>query len=138
MRPRSPAAVLGRQHELDAEVAEEIQIEQLGARAGRRRTASCDAARAQRFGERRERREPDAARDHPRLGRRIDDGERAAERTEAGDALARLARRRSSAVDTPMRLFSSEMPVGAPSRVAQHFEHRKRPAQQRVVAASPP
>ena len=40
MRPRfANAAVFGGQHQLDTQVAEEIEIEQLGRRAARRRTA---------------------------------------------------------------------------------------------------
>ena len=137
MRPRSPAlpsSVV--RTSVDAEVAEEIEIEELRRRCARRRTASSATPRARSASASvGKRRQPDAAGDHPGLGRRLDQRERTAERTEAGDALARPRARRPGSVDAPMRLFRSEMPVGAPRRVAQDFEHRERPAQQRIVAA---
>src|SRR5712691_7483439 len=83
------APVFGGQDELDTERAEEVEVEQLGAAARAVEKRGPDLFCRQRFGERGERREPHAAGDHPRVGRRIDDREGAAERTEARDRLSR-------------------------------------------------
>ena len=68
----------------------------------------------ERLGQRQERRQADAAGDHPGVGRRIDRHERPPERSETGDACARLELV-SSPVPTPIRLLRIEMPIGAPS-----------------------
>ena len=64
------AAVFGREHELHAEAFEEIEIEQLAGAARAVEQRGRRARGAQRFGERRKRREPDAAGHHPRFARR--------------------------------------------------------------------
>ena len=89
MRPRSPAlpsSVVSTS--VDAQVAEAVEVEQLRRAARAVEQRRRDAARAQRLGQRGERREADAAGDHPGFGRRIDERERPAERAEAGDALS--------------------------------------------------
>src|SRR5262249_34214332 len=121
------AAVFGREREVDAERAKEIEIEELG-RSSRTVEQRCaDTAGAQRFGERRERRQADAAGDHPRLGRWLDDGEWTSERTEASDNVAwpRIvdqARRRADA-------FAENREAGGCAVcTAQNLEHRERTA----------
>ena len=84
------APVFGGQHDVDAEPFEQLDVVQLGGAARAVEQRVRRAARLQRLGERDERREADAARDHPGFRRRIDRLERPAERSETADARARL------------------------------------------------
>src|SRR3984893_4490533 len=83
-------SVLGRQDELDAEVAKDIEVKELGRASSAVEQHRCDASAAKRLRERRERRESHAAGHHPRFRWPIDDGEGTAQRTETAHALARL------------------------------------------------
>src|SRR6185436_13577446 len=83
----APAAVFGGQHELDAEALKPIEIKELRLPPRPIEKRRAYAMTPQRFAKRGERGEPDAAGDHPRFRRRIDDRERSPERAEAVDAL---------------------------------------------------
>ena len=133
--PALPSSVVS--VERDPEILKQIQTKQLLAPARPVEERGTHAARAKRLGEREERRQPDAARDHPRLGRWLDERKRTAERSQAGEALSGPALY-TRAVDGPMRLFSSERPDGRTVPVAEDFEHGKWPPEQRVVPARPP
>ena len=87
---RAAAAVFGRQDDPDAEALEEVDVIELGRAPGAVEQRRRRAARVQRFRKRQERREPDAAGNHPRLRRRVDRLERLPEGSETGDARARL------------------------------------------------
>ena len=92
------AAVFGGQHEIDVEVAKQVQAEQFLAATRAVEQRQSDAARAERCGKRGKRRQADAAGHHPGLGRRVDGRKRPAKRSEHGHALAvaRRCRRASS------------------------------------------
>ena len=64
------AAVFGGEHQLHAEPFEEVEVEQLPVAARAVEQRRRRAGGGERFGQRRKRREADAAGDHPRLARR--------------------------------------------------------------------
>src|SRR5207249_2989610 len=82
------AAVFSGQYQLDSEAAEEIEIHEIPGTSATVEKRRRNGTRAERFGQRRKGRKPDAPRHHPRLRRRIDDRKRPAERTKAADALS--------------------------------------------------
>ena len=139
-RPRSPAlpsSVVSTS--VDAERRGKNRDRTAPRPAARRRTASWRTPRARQRCRRASRTAPARRRRRPstlrRAARRARTGGRAGRgRRRAGPA----ARRRASAVDGPMRLFRIEMPDGCAGRIAQQLEDRKRPPEQRVVAAPMP
>jgi hypothetical protein len=115
------AAVFGRQHEIDAEVAKKITVEEFPGAAGAVEERAPHAAVPQRRRERREGRQSNAARDHPGLRRRIDDGKRTAERSQAVNplSLARIVEQRRRHADP---LAQDREPDGLAARIAKNLE----------------
>ena len=85
------AAVFGRQHQLDVELAKEIQAEEFLRPTRAVKQCRLHTASVKRFGQHGEGRKTDAAGDHPGFRRRIDKRERAAERAEDGHPLSGLS-----------------------------------------------
>src|SRR5262245_20835773 len=128
------AAVLGREHQLDAPRREPIQVEQLASTSRAVEQRRWRAALDERFSECGKRRESDTARHHPGFSRRIDCLEWFAEWTEARDDVAfdgfeQHARRDADA-------FAEEREARHAAVLAEDFEHREWTTQQRVVAAT--
>jgi hypothetical protein len=109
------AAVFGREHQLDVERTEKVEVEELGGAAGAVEEGAGDATRAQRFRQRRKRRQPDAAGNHPRGGRAVDDRERPPQRSSVGTTSPGSASY-NRRVDVPIRLLRMLTAVGVPSR----------------------
>ena len=122
----TPAAVFRGKHDADAQRLEQIEADRSVARAAAVEKRQADATRAQRLGERDERRQADTASNHPGLGRAVHQRERATERTQTRPrARPRFVQQRRVG---PILLLRSERPVGAPlvSRRISKMENGRR------------
>jgi pyrimidine operon attenuation protein/uracil phosphoribosyltransferase len=127
-------SVLGREHEPDASRLEPIHVEQLWSRPCSVKERRFRAAGEERLAKRREWGEADAAGDHPRLGRRINDLEWTPKRTETGDGVSLDGVEQNPGCHTDA-LAEQRQPFDAVVR-AKHFEDGERAPQERIYAAA--
>jgi hypothetical protein len=130
----APAAVFGGEDDGDVHRLEQLDAVQFpgasGAVVERRRRLPC----LQRGRQRDERRQADAAGDHPRLRRRIDRLERPAERAEERQLHAGLDARqqRRAGADSLVENRDARRPAAG---VAEDLEDRERTPEQRILSA---
>src|SRR5262245_49849733 len=130
----SARAILRRQLQRRSELLEERGVVQIARRSGPIEQRHRRRPFFERPSERREWREPDATRYHPRLSGPIDRHERLAERSENADSISSpclVQLRRAPAHPFVEKADARRRAM----RMSDDFEDRKRPAEQRVESA---